>query len=190
MDIQLFFGSETFALIVVPVLIFFARILDVGLDTIRIIFISRGFKYIAPVVGFFEISIWLLAIGQIFQNLTNISYYLAYASGFAMGTFVGMHIENKLSMGMEIVRIITGNDAFQLIENLKSKGFGVTSIDAEGINEKVKIVFTVVNRSDLKSVIEAIKKHNPNAFYSVEDVRFASEALPPYKKKFMLPGLK
>ena len=117
-----FFSSDIYALLILPLLIFIARVLDVTLGTIRIVFISKGFKYLAPAVGFFEVMIWLLAIGQIFQNFTNIGYYIAYAGGFAMGTFVGIFIEDKLSIGTEIVRIITHKEATKLIGVLKSEG--------------------------------------------------------------------
>jgi len=91
--------SEIYALIGLPLLIFFARVCDVSLGTIRIIFISKGIKYLAPIVGFFEILIWLLAISQIMQNLTNPYYYIFYAGGFATGNLVGIILDEKLSIG-------------------------------------------------------------------------------------------
>lgn len=163
-------------------LIFIARVLDVTLGTIHIIFISKGFKYLAPIVAFFEIMIWLLAIGQIFQNFTNLVYYIAYAGGFAIGTFVGICIENKLSIGTEIVRIITRKDASKLVDFLKSEGYGVTSVDAEGLEGRVKIIFTIIDRRDLQNIIGIIRKYNPHAFYSIEDVRFVSERIFPHRK--------
>ena len=101
------FDSGTFSLIILPILIFLARIVDVTFGTIRIIFVSRGMKWLAPIFGFFEIMIWLFAIGQVFSNLTNITYYVAYAGGFACGNFVGIWIEEKMAIGTLIVRIIT-----------------------------------------------------------------------------------
>ncbi len=73
------------AWIILPLLIFTARICDVSLGTIRVIFVARGYRYLAPILGFFEISIWLLAIGQIMRDLDNIVTYFAYAGGFASG---------------------------------------------------------------------------------------------------------
>jgi uncharacterized protein YebE (UPF0316 family) len=113
-------SSETFSLIVLPLLIFTARVLDMTLDTLRIIFISRGRKFLATFFGFFEIIIWLFAIGQIMQNLTNITYYLAYAGGFATGVFVGISIEEKIAMGTVVVKVITKKEAVELVEYLKS----------------------------------------------------------------------
>ena len=94
-----FFGSEIFTFIILPILIFIARVCDVSIGTMRIIFISRGAKILAPLLGFFEILIWLVAIGKVMQNLDNIACYVAYAGGFATGNFVGIRIEEKLAMG-------------------------------------------------------------------------------------------
>jgi len=177
------FNSETFSLIILPILIFFARVADVTFGTIRIIFISRGMKWLAPIFGFFEIIIWLFAIGQVFGNLTNITYYIAYAGGFASGNFVGIWIEEKMAIGTLVVRIITRKDGNQLIEFLKSECFGVTSIDAEGATGKVKIIYTIIKRRDLQKVIKIIKRFNPRAFYSIEEVRSASEGIFPPEKQ-------
>src|SRR5665648_86798 len=108
-------NSDTFSLFILPALIFIARIMDVSLGTIRIIFVIRGQKLLATLLGFFEIMIWLLAIGQIFQNLTDITYYIAYAGGFAAGNYVGIYLESKLALGTLAVRIITVKDALSLI---------------------------------------------------------------------------
>lgn len=170
------FTSDIFRYGVLPLLIFSARICDVTLGTIRVIFISRGLKYYAPVVGFFEILIWLVAIGQIMNNLTNVYCYLAYASGFAGGIFVGILIENKLAMGVCQIRIITHNGAEMLIADLKNAGFDLTCMDAEGIYNPVKIIFTLIKRKEIKNVVRVIKRHNPRAVYTVEDVRFISSS--------------
>jgi uncharacterized protein YebE (UPF0316 family) len=84
------FGLYTW--IVLPLLIFLARVVDVSMGTIRVIFVSRGLKYLAPVVGFFEVLIWLLAIGQIMKNLSSPLCYVAYAGGFAAGNYIGIVI--------------------------------------------------------------------------------------------------
>lgn len=177
-----FFGSEIFVWVILPALIFLARVFDVTLGTMRIIFVSRSKRFLAPLFGFFEILIWLLAIVQIMQNLTNITYYIAYAGGFALGNFVGICIEEKMAMGTLLVRIITKMDADNLIESLKSRSYGVTSVDAEGATGRVKLIYTVIKRKDVNDVVGIIKKFNPKAFFSVEEVRSASEGIFPAKR--------
>ena len=182
MELLGFTNSEILAWIILPFLIFFARVCDVSLGTIRIIFVSKGIKYLAPVVGFFEILIWLLAISQIMQNLTNVYYYIFYAGGFAIGNLVGIIIEEKLSIGTVGIRIITRQDAKELVNALKKSDYGITVVDAEGSKGKVKVIFTVINRQNIQKVMNIVKQYNPKAFYHIEDIRYVSEILPSYMK--------
>ncbi|MGQ1785824.1 MULTISPECIES: DUF2179 domain-containing protein [unclassified Saccharicrinis] len=166
-----FYDSFLFIYILVPLMIFFARILDVSMDTIRIIFVSRGNKVVAPILGFFEILIWLIAITRIFENLDNWTCYVAYAAGFATGNYVGLRIEERMAIGIQMIRIVTSRDASTLIETLRGGGFGVTSIDAKGKDGAVHVIYSIVSRNKIKQVIGLIQKFNPRAFYSIEDVR-------------------
>ncbi|MDI6888378.1 MAG: DUF2179 domain-containing protein [Methanocellales archaeon] len=182
MDYLSLFSSDVYTWVILPLLIFIARVCDVSLGTIRIIFISRGMKYLAPFVGFFEIMVWLLAIGQIMQNLTNIACYVAYAGGFALGTFAGVYIEEKLAMGVLLVRIITKKDASELIDFLKSADYGVTSVAAQSNAGQVHIIYITVKRSDLQDVVGIIKKLHPKAFYTIVDIKSVSEEVFPLEK--------
>jgi uncharacterized protein YebE (UPF0316 family) len=180
--VELFTSPVIVTYVVLPFLIFCARICDVSLGTIRVIFISKGIKYIAPLIGFFEVIIWLLAIGQVMNNLTNAVAYIAYGAGFASGTFIGMLIEEKISLGLTSVRIITKKDPAELIQYLRSHDYGVTSIDGEGATGKVKMIFTIIKRQDLARVVSIIKQFHPNAFYSVDDIKSVSEGVFPEKR--------
>jgi uncharacterized protein YebE (UPF0316 family) len=174
-----FLSSNWFTWFILPLLIFIARVVDVSFGTLRIVYIAKGRRYIAPMLGFVEVLIWLLAIGQIIKNLNNVACYIAYAGGFATGNFVGIWIENKLALGTQVLRIITSRDSADLIDNLKSKGHGITLLNAEGSQGPVKVIFTIIKRKYLKEVIETIQTYNPKAFYSVEDVRLAKEGIFP-----------
>lgn len=165
------FNNEVFSYILLPLLIFLARVADVTLATIRIIFVMSGKRVIAPILGFFESLLWLLAIGQIIQNIDNAISYVAYAGGFATGTFVGMYIEEKLAIGRVVVRIITKNTASELIEFFKENEYGFSNLDAEGRTGKVNVLFTVVKRDRLKELIPKIHNYNPHAFYTIESVK-------------------
>lgn len=174
-------NSDFFVYAVIPLLICIARIIDVTLGTMRVIMVTKGSKILAPILGFFEILIWLLAIGQVMQNLTNIMNYFAYALGFALGNYVGIRIEHKLALGVMAIRIITRKDASDLIQFLKNSNLGVTVVNAEGATGPVHVIYTIVKRSNLPNIIVNIKKFNPNAFYSLEDIRFASGGVFPAK---------
>ena len=166
---------EVFNYLIMPLLIFCARVMDVSINTLRIMFVMNGKKKIAPILGFFESLIWLLAIGQIFQNVNNPMSYIAYAGGFAMGTFVGMTIEEKLALGRVLVRVITPEPMPELIEYMKEHNFRFTSVGAEGRYGKVNLLFTVMKRDDLTGFIGKVKSINDKAFYTIESVKRISE---------------
>lgn len=174
-----FYDSELFTYGVLPALIFLSRIIDVSFGTIRIVMVSKGQKIWAPVLGFFEILIWLLAISRIFQNLDNWTCYFAYAGGFACGNYVGLLIEEKLAVGIVKLQIITRMNAENLIKALKEAGYGITHHSARGGSEDVSIIYSIINRKEIKKVEKIVKSSNPKAFYSVEDVKFVNEGVFP-----------
>ena len=174
-DSASFFHSPIFAFGILPLLIFLSRILDVSIGTMRVIFVSRGYKLFAALCGFFEVLIWIFAITQIMSNLTNILYYIAYAGGFATGNFVGILIEEKIALGNVIVRVISIRRFDAFIDYLKDNNYGVTLLNAQGLYGDVNILFTIIPRNKVKSAVAFIKESNPQAFYSIEDVRFVNE---------------
>lgn len=167
--------QSVWALFIIPIAIMLARILDVTLGTLRIIFVSRGMKIIAPILGFFEVIIWLVAIGQIMQNLSSWVNYVAYAAGFGLGNYIGMLVEEHLAVGMLSIRIITQSEASELIAALRQNDIGTTSIDARGMEGKVSLIFSIFKRQHLPLVQKLVQTHNPKAFVSITDVRSVQE---------------
>lgn len=179
MDISSLFESANpmFTWVVLPILIFLARISDQTIGTLRLIFLSKGQKFLAPFLGFFEVIIWLLTVGQIMQHLDNVLAYIAYGGGFATGNYIGMVLEEKLSIGTVIIRIVPRNNTSELIAYLREKNYGVTSVQAQGSRGQVDIVFTIVKRKSIDQVVSIINQFNPNAFYTIEDVRSINEGI-------------
>jgi uncharacterized protein YebE (UPF0316 family) len=170
-----FTDSDTFVYVLLPLMIFVARIMDVSIGTLRIIFVSRGNKVVAPILGFFEVLIWVFAISNILQHLNNVYAYIGYAAGFATGNLVGMLIEERIALGILLVRVITRREASNLITVLNEKGFGTTVIEAKGRNNNdVHVLYTVVKRKDISETIDLIQQHNPKAFYTIEDIKYVS----------------
>ncbi len=188
--IQQFTDYPVFNWVILPALIFVSRIFDVSFGTLRIIFVSRGKRSIAPFLGFFEVLIWLLAISQIMQNLNNFACYIAYAGGFAMGNYIGMRIEEKLAMGTMIIRVFLVGDGNNMKEKLHNAGFGVTSIDAHGANGNVKIIYTIIKRKALDKVVGIIEACDAKAFYSIEEVRAVKEGIFPSDEKRAIDSLR
>jgi len=161
--------------ILLPLLIFLARILDVSIGTIRVVFIMQGNKRLAPIIGFLESFIWLVAVSQIIKNVDNLISYIAFAGGFATGTYVGLRIEEKLAIGKVLIRIITKKAANDLINFLEENNFFFTNVPAKGRYGKVNVLFSVIKRDRLPLILNGIKKYNPNAFYTIESVKSASD---------------
>lgn len=176
-----FYDGFWFTWVIVPLLIFIARVSDVTLGTIRIVFVSKGFKLLAPILGFFEVFIWLLAMSKVIQNLDYWLYYVAYSAGFAVGNYVGLIIEERLALGYINLRIITMDSPEKLISRLSGEGFGVTSTPAMGSRSNVNIINCVLRRSDYKKVAQIIMDCNPKAFYTIEDIRAANQGVFPSK---------
>ncbi|MGL4599861.1 MAG: DUF2179 domain-containing protein, partial [Bacteroidia bacterium] len=118
--------------VIIPLLIFISRLCDVTLATLRNIFISKGFKKIVPFIGFFEVLIWLIAMKQVMSHVDNFLSYFAWAGGFACGTYVGMRIEERLALGMQVIRIITNQESTAFIDAMREKHHGMTIVDANG----------------------------------------------------------
>lgn len=172
-----FFDSSLFTYVLMPLLIFLARICDVSIGTLRIIFVSKGKRNIAPVLGFFEVLIWITAISKIMENLDNYINFIAYAAGFATGNFVGMIIEEKLAMGILMIRVFANERGPELVQTLNQRGYGATVVEAHGARENVYLIYSIVKRNELENVLDIITRFNPNAFYTIEDVKAVNEGI-------------
>lgn len=168
---------DMFAYVWLPLMIFAARICDVTIGTIRIILVARGQKIVAPLLGFIEVLIWIIAMGQIMENLDNWVTFLFYAAGFATGNYIGMLVEEKIALGIVGLRLVTAKPAGELITALQKNGYGHTHMDAHGATGPVNVLFITVNRKNLKELIAVVNEHNPGAFYTVEDIRLVNRGV-------------
>jgi uncharacterized protein YebE (UPF0316 family) len=164
-----------------PFMIFFARICDVTVGTLRIIFVSKGMKRVAPFLGFIEVLIWIVVISQILTKANDWICYIAYASGYATGNYIGMMIEERLAMGVYLVRVFTLNDGSELVRILNGKGFGATCLKGHGMTNEVDVVETVVSRKNMDTVETLIKTFDTETFFVVEDVRSTQKGIFPSK---------
>ena len=183
--------TEFFQFVVLPLIIFFSRVLDVALGTLRIVFVARSQALLAAVLGFFEVLIWLVVITQVLANLHSWIHFAAYAGGFAAGSYLGIRLEGWLQMGTIILRVITHRQADPLVELLRKEGCGVTVVDGDGMEGPVHVIFTVVRRRQLPGVLERVRRFHPNAFTTVEYVQSAAHGFFPAtqpKLPFALAG--
>ena len=177
--------SPIFCWVILPLLIFLARICDQTIGTLRLIFVSKGFKHIVPFLAFFESMIWLIAISQILSHLDNAATFLAYGLGYATGNYVGMLFEERLSIGSVIIRIFSKERIPEFIEVLQKHNYGYTIINAEGSTGELKIIFCIINRKYLAHLIEQINVIDSNTFYTVEEVKSVKKGIfKPTERKY------
>ncbi|GAB4125299.1 MAG: DUF2179 domain-containing protein [Raineya sp.] len=168
-------SESTFQWVILPLTIFLARITDVSIGTVRILLMMNGRKHLATFLGFCESLIWVTVIAAIFKLVNNPLAYVAYAGGYATGTFIGMTLESKLAVGKVLVRFITRQDATKLLQHLRQTHYGFTSVQAQGHKGNVNLIFSVIERKDLKDLVRIVRSYHPKAFYSVEATKYASE---------------
>ncbi|NLA62154.1 MAG: DUF2179 domain-containing protein [Bacteroidales bacterium] len=162
-----------------PIIIFVGRIFDVSLGTLRIIFVSKGEKLKAPIIGFFEVFIWVVIISQILSRANDMVAYLSYAGGYAAGNYVGILIEKRIAFGIILCRVYTNKPGLKLVNLLSLKGFGATMMHGTGSVNEVDIIETVFDRKKMKLVSSIILDFDKDAFYVVEDVRTRSRGIFP-----------
>jgi len=185
-----FLSSDLVSWVVLPLLIILARMTDVTLGTLRIIFVSRGSRLAAPILGFFEVLIWILVISQIMQNLNNPLCYVAYGLGFAIGNYLGIMVEEKLAIGYLVLRIfVPKENACKecLMQKLIEAGFGVTAVEGRGSTGEVTLLYSLIRRKDLDEAVEIVEKTDSRVFYSIEAVKAAHAGIFPAKKPHRLP---
>ncbi|WP_061232287.1 DUF2179 domain-containing protein [Leptospira noguchii] len=164
-------GNPIFDYILLPCFIFLSRVTDVSIGTIRVILLTREKKGIAASLGFLEVLLWIVVITQVIKNLNNIFCYLAYAGGFATGTFIGMILEEKLAIGFSLLRIISPQNGNEIANKLSEAGYGVTTMNGHGSRGPVKIVFTVLKRKKINQAMKIVQNVEPDVFYSIENAR-------------------
>jgi uncharacterized protein YebE (UPF0316 family) len=168
-----------------PFLIFFARICDVTLGTLRIIFISKGKKYLAPLVGFLEVFIWIIVISRILTVANDLVSYFAYAAGYATGSYIGMLVEERLAIGMLLIRVFTKQNGKELVARLNKARFGATISIGEGVEGEVSIVETVINRKKAAQAEQIIAGFDAQAFHVVSDIRTVQRGIFPPESRLL-----
>lgn len=154
----------------VLVLIVGLRIIDVSSGVLRVMFLMRGRRLPAAAVGFVESFTWLVAAAAVFASLDTPMKAVAYAGGFAAGTWVGSWLEAKLAVGKSVVRIFVPIESPMPTEQLRAAGFGVTEVVGSGSRGPVVILFCVVPRRSTTEIMRMVASSTPGAFVTVEDV--------------------
>jgi len=151
--------------------IFLARIADVSLGTFRTIIVFRGYRVLATAIGFVEVTIWVTAAGQVFRSLDSWHLTVAYAGGFACGNYVGMWLESHIAIGRELVRAISFSEKGHLAHRLRDQGYRVVELSGSANDQPVEVVLIIEQRRAIDALIATIRREDPQAIYTVSDVK-------------------
>lgn len=162
-----------------PIFIFLARVSDVSIGTLRTIMIIRGHRALAPILGFFEVVIWVMAIGGVMKNLDQWYNVVAYAGGFATGNATGMWLERRLAIGQQAITLISRSRSPAVAQALRLAGYPVTEFQGKGMYGDVSLAFVVVSRREAPIVLRVSRGVDPDAFVTIDDVR--TSKLPVYR---------
>jgi uncharacterized protein YebE (UPF0316 family) len=158
--------------LLIPLIILVARIIETTLETVRTVYITRGHTYLASGIGVGKVAIWLLSTGLVLTNLTNIAGIIAYIAGYGIGTIFGMEVEDRISLGNVVVRIISPRDPEPLIEHVCRLGYGITRLAGSGrAATQVSVLLMVVPRKELAPLLSVLQKDYPDLLFTVEDIR-------------------
>jgi uncharacterized protein YebE (UPF0316 family) len=164
-DVFAIFGDPLWG----PIVIFLLRIVDVTLDTMRVLFMVRGRRLPAGILGFLMALVWIIAVGNAMKHLDSIWHILGYAAGYGTGTMVGITIENVVAFGLIQLRIVSKFGGVEIAEGLRDRGYGATEFSGFGRDGAVEIVQSVVQRAHLDEVLAIVDKFDDSAFVTVED---------------------
>lgn len=154
-----------------PLLIFFLRVTDVSMATVRVLLMVRNAKWIVPLIGFFEVSIWIFAVSAVVQNLTSPLHIIGYAGGFATGNYVGMLLEERLALGLATMRTMVKQGGAELAAALRELGFAVTEMTGRGRDGEVEVLYSVIPRRQVAKYSHAVDITAPGSFLVVDEPR-------------------
>jgi uncharacterized protein YebE (UPF0316 family) len=167
-------AEPTLARIVAGALLIFGlRVIDVSIDTIRIMASVRGRRWTATLLGFVESSVFIIALAQVIRPPMHPLQMLGYAAGFAVGTLVGTTIGRRTSSRYLLMRVLSREHGEAICEKLRAGGFAVTVIPGEGMEGPVPLLFTLLKRSRADEALALVKSESEQAFVVFESIEQA-----------------
>jgi uncharacterized protein YebE (UPF0316 family) len=168
------------SILLTGIMIFFARICDVSIGTVRTIVTVQGRTTIAFILGVFEIVIWITVASTVINQIKELPILVIfYAFGYATGNVVGILVEKRLAFGLIILKVITRDDGRTMAHSLREKGQPVTVFVGEGMKGPVLELYVACRRRDLKWILPEVKAMDPKAFYVIEQARDVSKIIRP-----------
>ncbi len=151
--------------------IFLLRLVNMTLDTIRILAVMRGRKAMAWGTGFFQVLIFLVIIAWILADISNPFKFIAFCAGFATGSAFGVLIEERIGMGYADMRIVSARRGKALVKGLRAAGYAATEMAGSGKFGTVEVIGCTIRRSNIHELTDMVNTIDPQAFISSEVVR-------------------
>lgn len=153
-------------------MIFFVRIVDVSLGTVRTVLIIKGRRIIGSIIGLIEVMVWFLVVkNALSTENTSIWIAVAYSTGFALGNYIGSLIEDMLPIGNASIQVITRGIRYDLVEQIRKMGFAVSTVDCKGKDGNNLMLIIEINRKKIDEVKKIVKDNAPDSFVTITDIK-------------------
>lgn len=151
--------------------VFFMRLTDMSLDTLRLLFVMRGRKLLAGVIGATQAAVFILAVSAVLSGPLNAFTVTGYALGFGAGVILGMFVEERLAIGYAMLRVFSSASGRAIAEALRAAGHAATEIQARGKEGQMIVVNCVISRRDISTVQTIIDKVDASAFVTIDQAQ-------------------
>jgi uncharacterized protein YebE (UPF0316 family) len=153
-------------------IIFFAKIIEVSLATLRQILINKGYRRVGTILSFFEILLWTFVASRVIIGITEAPVKgIVYSIGFSLGVYIGSRIENFIAMGKVLIQTIVSRENSDAVTGLlRGKGYAVTTMDARGRDSDKTVLMIFANRKGKEEIIREIHRLDGTAMIITNDV--------------------
>ncbi len=152
--------------------IFLINVVYVTLNTVRMMLTMKGYQLAAPFIAMVEVTIYVVGLGLVLDNLDNVWNIITYAVGFGAGIYAGMKIEDKLALGHILVTTIVPENGWNIAEDIRGEGYGVTITQAHGREGSRYVLEILTPRSNERSLYKLIHEIEPKAFMISYEPRY------------------
>ena len=160
--------------ILIYFVIFFGKILEVTVSTVRIVLINRGERVKGSLIAFIEVLLWVFITGTVLTGFKDdMLRVLVFALAFAFGNYLGSWMEDKLAFGLCSVQVIVpdGEESQKLATELRANNFAVTGICGKGKDGKRELMLLHIKRKRIPQAVSIIKDSLANAVIVVNDAK-------------------
>jgi uncharacterized protein YebE (UPF0316 family) len=151
--------------------VFTMRVIDMSLDTLRLLFVMRGRKFLAGGIGVIQAAVFILAVSTVLKGPLDPLTVAGYALGFGAGVVIGMMVEQRLALGYSMLRVYSPTYGAAIAEALRAANFAVTEFVAQGRDGEITVVNSAIARRDIGKAQDITRQIDPGAFITVDEIQ-------------------